>query len=196
MQKMKPIHAILTLSISVPGMISAQAEEIPDRGPIPFAAYDLNSDGKITESEFSSVREKRQATRPPTARPMPAPSFSAFDRNGDGWLSADELTTGQQEMQQRRRAGMGSAQGAGMGRGMGRGRNRPTFADFDLNSDGSIPEAEFLEAQAKRISERSRAGYPMRNIGNLPLFTDIDTNQDGLITADEFSAHQLQHRRR
>jgi len=178
--------------------VVVHATEIPTRGPIPFEAYDQDADGKITESEFSSVRSARMAAKSSAGMPMRAsgqPSFSAFDRNGDGWLSPNELAVGQQQMQQQRQA-TGKGAGPGMGRGMGRGRNMPDFADFDLNGDGRIPEDEFLEAQAKRISERSQSGYPMRNIGNIAVFADIDTNHDNAITPDEFSAHQLQHRRR
>ena len=69
------------------------------------------------------------------------------------------------------------------------------FAAYDLDGDGRIPEDEFLKAQSNRISERSQAGYPMRNIGNMAVFGDIDANRDGFISPDEFSAHQAQHRR-
>lgn len=73
------------------------------------------------------------------------------------------------------------------------GRNMPTFAEYDLNSDGKIAEQEFNEAHAKRISERAQQGYPMRNVGNTSSFKDIATNGDVSLGAEEVSAHQPQH---
>ncbi len=203
------VTAMLAVALGGFGIQAAQAEELPLRGPIPFAAYDLDGNGAISEAEFSAVREKRMAAKAAAGMPMRGaanqPSFAAFDANADGQLSPAELAAGQQKMQQMRRGmGRGAGQGPGMGRGMGMGTaqgrgmgpggNMPAFADFDLNGDGRIPEDEFLKAQSKRISERSQAGYPMRNIGNMAVFGDIDTNRDGFISADEFSAHQIQHR--
>ncbi|MCW8964576.1 MAG: hypothetical protein OQL16_12330, partial [Gammaproteobacteria bacterium] len=90
--------------------------------------------------------------------------------------------------------GMGRGMGRGMGPGMGRGRNMPAFADFDLDGNGVIVEREFIDARNKRISERARQGYPMRNLANAPAFSDIDVNGDGAVSVDEFNRHQSQHR--
>ncbi|MBL8251232.1 MAG: hypothetical protein JNK31_06160, partial [Candidatus Competibacter sp.] len=46
------------------------------------------------------------------------------------------------------------------------------------------------DARAKRLGDRARQGYPMRNAGNAPSFEQIDRNGDGSISAGEFSAHQ------
>jgi Ca2+-binding EF-hand superfamily protein len=174
---------------------NVQAAEIPDRGPIPFAAYDQNGDGKVSEAEFTEVRTRRMASRGGKGmRGMgKMPPFSNFDSNADGSLSPEELAAGQKMMQQRR-GGMGMASGRGAGMGRGRGGNAPSFAEFDLNSDGRIPEEEFLKAQGQRISARSQAGYPMRNIGNIAVFSDMDSNGDGVLTPEEFSAGQMRHR--
>jgi Ca2+-binding EF-hand superfamily protein len=77
---------------------------------------------------------------------------------------------------------------------MGMGRWAPAFSDFDLNGDGSLTEAEFNEARAKRMSERATQGYPMRNAGNAPAFGSLDTDGNGKVTPDEFAAAQAQHR--
>jgi len=171
--------------------ITAQSEEIPARGPIPFAAYDKDGNNLISEEEFYTVRKQRMAKHAAEGRPMRgavnAPAFSQFDTNNDGQLTAEELAAGQQAQMQKRR-GMGM----GQGRGRGRGRNMPVFSDFDLNGDGNIVEKEFYQARNQRIAERAKQGYQMRNLANAPLFVDIDTNGDGKISAEEFTAHQIQ----
>ncbi|QIK37698.1 EF-hand domain-containing protein [Caldichromatium japonicum] len=75
----------------------------------------------------------------------------------------------------------------------GRGWQAPSFAEFDLNGDGHLTEAEFNEVRAKRVAERSQQGYPMRGLANAPTFKDFDRNGDGKVTPDEFTATQAQH---
>jgi Ca2+-binding EF-hand superfamily protein len=79
---------------------------------------------------------------------------------------------------------------------MGPGGQRPSFADFDLDGNGSITEEEFNQARSQRIAERAQQGYRMRNLGNAPAFADIDTNGDGVLSAEEFAAHQPNPRMR
>lgn len=76
----------------------------------------------------------------------------------------------------------------------GMGKNMPSFADFDLNSDGTMTAEEFNKARAERIAKRAKEGRKMKNLANAPSFEDIDTDGDGGISPDEFSAHQAAHR--
>ncbi len=76
------------------------------------------------------------------------------------------------------------------GNAQGNRSNRPSFADFDINKNGSIDEAEFNKARALRMSERAKQNYRMKNAGKMASFKDIDSNNDGLITPEEFSKHQ------
>jgi Ca2+-binding EF-hand superfamily protein len=193
LKKAYTIGLVVTLS-SVLLPISAQSEEIPTRGPIPFATYDKDNNNLVSENEFNTVREERMSTRSAEGRPMRgvagAPSFSEFDTNGNGQLTREELAAGQNAQMEKRR-GMG--QGLGMGKGMGMGKNMPTFSEYDLDGDGKLLEKEFDEARAKRISERARQGFQMKNLGKAPSFTDIDINGNGEISSEEFTVHQSEH---
>ncbi|MEA3372993.1 MAG: EF-hand domain-containing protein [Campylobacterota bacterium] len=98
--------------------VLVQAEELPDRGPVPFSAYDKNGDNSISEEEFYGVRAQRMEKRAQEGRPMRraanAPDFSEFDSNGDGELTSAELTAGQQAQMQQRRGGKGMGKGQGV----------------------------------------------------------------------------------
>ena len=78
----------------------------------------------------------------------------------------------------------------------GMGKNMPTFADCDLNGDGSITEDEFTKARSERIAKRAQEGRQMKNLANAPSFNDIDVDDNGEIDADEFAAHQAEHKKK
>jgi len=190
---------VLSVAMSLAGSAPLALAQPP--GPIPFTAFDQDSDGIVTEQEFKSIRAERMAARAAAGAPMPgaanAPTFADFDSNGDGQLMPDEFAAGQQARMQGR-PGMGAGMGSGMGsgQGMGMGRNMPTFTEFDLNADGSLSEKEFYEARANRIAERSKQGYQMRNLANAPAFGDVDLNNDGLVDPQEFATAQAHHMNR
>jgi len=182
-------------------------------GPMTFSAFDQNGDGVVTQQEFDAVRAERMGARAAAGAPMRgaanAPTFADFDRNGDGRMTPDEFNAVQQGRWQSGTGpgrgmgqgggmgpgpGMGMGPGAGMGMGRGMGRNMPSFADFDLDGDGSLTEQEFYQARANRIAERSQQGYPMRNLPNAPTFQSLDANGDGRLDPQEFAAGQAQHR--
>ncbi|MDR0776382.1 MAG: Spy/CpxP family protein refolding chaperone [Azonexus sp.] len=77
---------------------------------------------------------------------------------------------------------------------VGMGRNAPVFQDFDLNGDGQITADEFNQAQAKRMSERAAAGFPMRGAASAPSFEAIDADHDGVVTPAEFQSWQEKRR--
>jgi Ca2+-binding EF-hand superfamily protein len=200
----------LTLAAAAP-LLNAQTANQPPRGPMPFTAFDQDGNGVVTQQEFETTHAQRMAARAAAGAQMRGaanvPTFAEFDLDGDGKLMPDEFAQAQQARMQGRGMGPGAgggmgpgagpgmgAGGPGMGMGPGMGRNMPSFADFDLNGDGSLTEQEFNEAKGKRIQERSQQGYPMRNLANAPTFGAIDSNSDGRVDPQEFTAAQAQHR--
>jgi Ca2+-binding EF-hand superfamily protein len=66
-----------------------------------FADFDLNSDGKITEEEFTKARSERIAKRAQEGRQMKnlanAPSFDDIDVDDNGGIDAAEFAAHQAE---------------------------------------------------------------------------------------------------
>ena len=116
-QTLRVLKAAAMLSIAS----TAVAQTPPPNGPMPFASYDKNGDGFISEAEFDAARSQRIQQNAAQGRPMrgiaTAPSFASLDTNHDGKLSPDELLAGQRP-QQAQRGGRGRA-------GSGGGWNAP-----------------------------------------------------------------------
>ncbi|AXH09423.1 hypothetical protein CP960_04150 [Malaciobacter halophilus] len=116
---------IATLVVATCTLLGAQ--NLTNRGPIPFNSYDTNSDGKITSKEFYDVRAERMTQKANQNMPMRnaqnAPSFEEIDKNADGNLTKQELQDFQINRMSNRmnNKGMNKGQGRGMGQGQGRG---------------------------------------------------------------------------
>ena len=194
---MKPLKTIsATLMITLGGVFSsigAQLMEVPMRGPIPFASFDQDGSGTVSQQEFETAHAERKDERYAQGLPMggtgSVPTFQFLDGDGDGQLTMDELAAGQKA---HRAMNQGMGPGGGPGKGGGRG-SMPVFSDCDVDGDGKLTEAEFNQARAMRIAKRTEQGYLMKNIANAPSFADIDGNGDGVVDAGEFSAHQARH---
>lgn len=117
---------IATLIVAVSTILFAQ--NLPNKGPIPFGAYDSNNDGKITQSEFEDTRAKRMSEKYEQGYSLKnaqnAPSFESIDKNKDGVLTKEELQEHQLNRVSERMNNKGMGQGKGQGMGMGQGMNK------------------------------------------------------------------------
>ena len=196
--KKKPF---VTLSVTVVTLIlcvhSLQAEPIlPQRGPIPFNSYDLNSNGAISQDEFNTIRGLRMENRAAQGFPMRSmafePNFNQFDTDNNGQLNPDELAGGQQLQRQKRQ---GQRMGMRQGRpgGMSGGRYAPRFEDFDQDKNGLLTPEEFAFGMQQHMQNRrnmsQRPGNETRQRQgrgrNMPKFEDFDGNNDGYISEQE-----------
>lgn len=105
------------------------ANDQPTRGPVPFATWDADNSGAIDEQEFNALREQRQAAVKASGRQgknmANASTFAQIDSNGDGQISAEELSSMQQGMGKGRNgSGKAMQQGQGNKQGKGKGWNQ------------------------------------------------------------------------
>lgn len=181
------------LVMAIPALLAGGtllAADPPMRGPMPFASYDADQDGRVSQDEFYNARNARIAERAKAGYMMRnlgnAPAFEALDSDGDGYLSELELLRGQNaHMQQQRGRQGGAMRGPGQGGMRGAGR-QTSFADFDGNGDGVVTEAEFNQTRSARQASNVERGSMMRNAASAPSFQSFDRNADGQLTPDEF----------
>lgn len=88
----------LTLSA---GLVAAQ--DLPERGPIPFATWDIDGNGTIDEAEFDTIRNQQQKMAKSGGyrrqNMATAPSFIQIDKNNDSNITPDELMAAQRNRQ-------------------------------------------------------------------------------------------------
>lgn len=127
-----------------------------------FEEYDLNSDGKITQSELDEARAKRMSQKAKEGKMLrnagKAPAFSDMDKNKDGSLSPEEFQQHQMEQMKQWKMQKNSENCPSSGMGQGMRRNQSSFTEIDTNKDGVISQEEFSVHQTQR----------MKNQGNCP----------------------------
>ena len=127
-----------------------------------FEEYDLNNDGKITESELKEAREKRWNQKAKEGKMLRnaknAPAFADMDKNKDASLDREEFRLHQEEQMKKWTKRHGACGCPSKGTKQGMGRNAVSFSDIDTNKDGVISQEEFSVHQTQR----------MQNKGNCP----------------------------
>ncbi len=129
-----------------------------------FAEFDLNNDGKITQSELEEARAKRMSQNASEGKMMrnagKAPAFEDMDKNNDGSLNQEEFRLHQTEEMKKWNKGncaTGNCPSPGMGQGKGMRKNAgnaPAFSDIDTNNDGTISQEEFSQHQTQRMQKK------------------------------------------
>jgi Ca2+-binding EF-hand superfamily protein len=119
---------------------------------------------------------------------VPVDDRPAFREEVQKRLQNMSLEERQKYMQRR---GMGQGKGM-MGKGSNCMKNRPTFEQYDLNSDGKITQSELEESRLKHMSQKAKEGKMLRNAGQASAFTDMDKNKDGSLNKEEFNLHQAE----
>ena len=131
----------------------------------------ISAAAPVSASAVAPAAPKAAAPRPAQAAPTRAgvlnnvnATFKAIDTNGDGTLSAAELTTAEGKVQQQRV-------------GQVRQRIEAEFNKLDTNRDGQLSKAEFMAAAPTGSSTPPNGGAILAN---------LDKNKDGKVTADEY----------
>lgn len=145
----KTVFAVSTAVIVVLGLAGAAAAKEHKHGPQRmFEHMDLNSDGKITKQEMQDAKAAR---------------FAQTDTNGDGFLSAQELTAQAEKMGKAKQAEKRVARVAKM------------LEKLDINKDGKL-SAEEAAKRGPGVDRMART------------FDRLDANKDGAITLEEAKA--------
>lgn len=124
---------------------------------------------------FATAAPAPARTAAPAAAPAQNPTragviknldstFKAIDTNGDGTLSAAELSAAESKVQQERIT-------------MLRSRVDGEFTKLDTNKDGVLSKAEFMAAAPSA---------PTTAPNGAALLSNLDKNKDGKVSADEY----------
>jgi Ca2+-binding EF-hand superfamily protein len=123
-----------------------------------FEEYDLNNDGKITQSELEEARAKRMSQKAKEGKMLKnagkAPAFSDMDKNNDGSLDREEFQLHQTEQMKKWNMNKCAGKCPSTSKGQGMGRNAASFAEIDTNNDGVISKEEFNAHQTQRMKNQ------------------------------------------
>jgi Ca2+-binding EF-hand superfamily protein len=202
-----PTMSISSISTSASALARPDPAEFAQKM---FARLDGDSDGKVTQDEFTSAMEKRFGKTDDasaTGRPDAATIFQKTDGDGDGAITLEEFTTAFKAM---RSSGGGQAGGGPQGAG-GPPPGPPSgpppsgasaaeeaeqvFDEMDTDKDGKVSAEELLAALKKKAEENGQSTDATNTSGASSaspdfekLFAAIDTDGDGSVTQAELTS--------
>jgi len=152
MKKSNPLILTKKLSLILSGCAAAffysqsiRAEELPQRGAIPFYMYDINANNSIRQDEFNSgmrqYMQQKQAMSSGQRRGRNMPGFTDFDGNKDGYISEQELIEARS---------MRISNRIQQGYQMRNTANISSFQEIDKNNDDKISPEEFSARQKQQ----------------------------------------------
>jgi carbon monoxide dehydrogenase subunit G len=136
------------------GMVSANTTT--NRGPVPFAAWDEDSNGTIDKQEFNTMREQRQVTAQASGRMgknmANAPTFAQIDADGNGLITVEELNAIQQNRGNRQSMGNHHGRGQSMMQGQAynkQGKGRGHHGSGQALSGNMGPRYQAMDAETR-----------------------------------------------
>lgn len=106
---MKNLKTVL-LSVVLACSTLVAAQDLPNRGPVPFAIYDVDGNGTINKAEFDALKEKKMNQKAEEGKLLRnagmSPTFEDIDVNKDGNISKEELRIHQEMRFQQRNTNM------------------------------------------------------------------------------------------
>lgn len=197
--KTKTIMSISALSSS--STASAAAPSLDDRLQQMFARLDGDSDGKVTQKEFSSAMEKRfGASDTSSARPDAASIFSETDTDEDGAITFAEFKTAMAEMRSAAGQAAGGAggpppaggPGGGGGAGGAEAAAAKVFDERDTDEDGEVSVDELLAWMQQQETDRASATGSTDSAEVVQAFSKAleaaDADGDGSVTQEELTS--------
>lgn len=170
----------------------------PDARPVERGRRALFETQRTTMRCFSAlavtacltIAQAQALAAPQQSNSLGPISFSTFDSNGDGVVSAEEFEAARNARVETRKAEGRPQRGAA---------SALSFEDFDADGNGEISPAELDAARQTRIGQRgtkrsggAQAGGPgprdkmYAGAGSRPNFGDFDLNGDGSVSQAEF----------
>lgn len=152
--------AALAAAMTIPALSHAGPGKF-GHGAHLFGLADKDKGGSVTKDEFRAVAEAR---------------FAAMDKDGDGFLTREEMDAARAEM----RAGFEAR----------RGDPAERFAALDADGDGKVTLDEMKQVFEKRMAERGKqGGFSERRAERIAAhFQRADADGDGVLTLEEIQA--------
>lgn len=157
--------AALAVAMTIPALSYAGPGK-HGHGAHLFGMADTDKSGDVTKDEFRAAAEAR---------------FTAMDKDGDGFITKEEMAAAHTEMRTRFEAR--------------RGDPAERFAAMDADGDGKVTLEEMKQAAEKRMAERGKEGglSERHAAGMAKFFEKADANNDGVLTLEEMQAVKKKH---